>query len=186
MTSSDPESDVHKSYMLLALAAARRSPPRPTNYCVGACLVRIEEQDLSGSRLLESGYTLECAGNTHAEQSCFIKLARSHKCSEDELGGRLPAGTLALYTTIEPCNKRSVGNTPCVDRILALKREDGRQAISRVYVGISEPETFVGVNEGTRRLGDAGIAVVKVPGFKEEEILKVATAGHEKHDEGAK
>ena len=82
-----------------------------------------------------------------------------------------------LYTTMEPCNKRSVGNLPCVDRILRLKRPDGSQAIEQVYLGVKEPETFVGVNEGRRRLEDAGIQVVHVPGL-EDGILKVATAGH--------
>lgn len=73
---------------------------------------------------------------------------------------------------------------PCVDRILGLKRKDGGQAIKTVYVGVWEPETFVGVNEGRRRLEEAGIEVVHVPGF-EEEILRVATAGHVKPSEGA-
>lgn len=52
-------------------------------------------------------------------------------------------------------------------------------AISKVFVGVSEPETFVGVNEGKKKLEDAGIQVIHVTGL-EDEILRVATAGHPK------
>jgi pyrimidine deaminase RibD-like protein len=177
----------HAFYMRLALSEARKSPPKPSNFCVGACVVAprasIQKDSNASDEELErcvltTGYTLECDGNTHAEQCCFIKLAAQHACSEADVGSFLPEKT-ALYTTMEPCNKRSAGNLPCVDRILQLKRGDGRQAIETVYLGVSEPEKFVGVNEGRKRLEDAGINIIHVPGF-EEDILSVATAGHEK------
>ena len=60
-----------------------------------------------------------------------------------------------------------------------VEEDDGRMAIEKVLVGVLEPGTFVGVNEGQKRLEEAGIEVVKVDGL-EEEILKVATEGHEK------
>lgn len=158
--------------MRLALNEARKSPPKPSNFCVGACLVAPRESQA----LLVTGYTLECPGNTHAEQCCFIKLAQQYCCAEEDLGKHLVEPTV-LYTTMEPCIKRSHPHTPCVDRILQLKTRDGRQAISAVYIGVSEPEKFVGANDGQQRLLDAGIAVEHVPGF-EDEILRVATAGH--------
>ncbi|KAK0343559.1 hypothetical protein LTR91_021105 [Friedmanniomyces endolithicus] len=171
------DSTGHEKYMQLALDEARKSPPKPTNFCVGACLVAPSSSGEDGE-LLMTGYTLECEGNTHAEQSCFIKLSQQYGSDMEQLGERLPRGTV-LYTTMEPCNKRSVGNTPCVDRILMLKRDDGSQAVSTVYVGVSEPETFVGANVGMAKLEDASIRVEQVPGF-EDEILSVATAGHTK------
>lgn len=178
---ADWDTSTHQNYMQLVLDEARRSPPKPTNFCVGAALVCHSLQP----ELLVTGYTLECEGNTHAEQCCFIKLAIRYGCSEEDLGHHIPKGTV-LYTTMEPCNKRSAGNMPCVDRILRLMRKEDKQAIERVYVGVSEPETFVGVNEGKKKLQDAGIEVIHVPGL-EEEMLKVATAGHpkggEKHDD---
>lgn len=67
---------------------------------------------------------------------------------------------------------------PCVERILRTKTRDGALAIRAVYVGVREPEKFVGENEGRKKLEDAGVKVVHVPGM-EEEILEVATAGHE-------
>lgn len=83
----------------------------------------------------------------------------------------LPKNTV-LYTTVEPCAKRLSGNRPCVERILRLANK-----IQVVYVGVKEPETFVGENEGRARLEEAGIKVVLVEGL-EEEILEIATAGH--------
>ncbi len=158
----------HKAYMRLALEQAQKSPPKPTNYRVGAVLV-----DSAANQILATGYTLELPGNTHAEQCCFIKLAEKHGVSEENLKEALPSD-LALYTTVEPCSKRLSGNLPCVERVLRLA---GR--IRTVYVGIMEPETFVAENTGKKSLDDAGISLVHVEGF-EKEILEVATAGHVK------
>ena len=154
--------------MRLALEQAQKSPPKPTNYRVGAVLV-----DSATNEILVTGYTLELSGNTHAEQTCFVKLAEKHGVSEEDLKSVLP-GDLALYTTVEPCSKRLSGNLPCVERVLRLAG-----SIRTVYVGIMEPETFVAENTGKKSLEDAGIAVVHVEGF-EKEILDVATAGHVK------
>lgn len=159
-------SGLHVEYMQRALDLARRSPPKPTNYRVGAILLNGKT-----NTVLATGYTLECEGNTHAEQSCFIKLAKEHNISQEQLGDVLPEGTV-LYTTVEPCFKRLSGNLPCVQRILGLGK-----AIKTVYVGVKEPEKFVGANTGRKQLEDAGIEVVLVEGM-EQEILEVATAGH--------
>ncbi|KAJ5050641.1 uncharacterized protein L3040_002516 [Drepanopeziza brunnea f. sp. 'multigermtubi'] len=167
---SSPETSTaphdHVAYMQRALDLARTSPPKPTNYRVGALIV-----DAQTNTVLATGYTLECEGNTHAEQSCLIKLAEAHQIPEHRLAEILPAGTV-LYTTVEPCFKRMSGNLPCVERILRL-----RSAIKTVYVGVKEPEKFVGENTGRQQLEDAGIEVVLVQGL-EGEILEVATAGH--------
>lgn len=156
----------HKAYMRLALAQAHNSPPKPTNYRVGAVLV-----NSATNEILATGFTLELPGNTHAEQCCFLKLAERHGVPEENLRDVLPS-ELALYTTVEPCSKRLSGNLPCVERVLRLAG-----CIRTVYVGIMEPETFVAENTGKRSLEDAGINLVHVEGF-EDEILKVATAGH--------
>ena len=156
----------HKGYMKYALEQARCSPPLPTNFCVGAVLV-----DADRNEVLSTGYTLELPGNTHAEQCCFIKVAQAHHIPEERLSEVLPRNTL-LYTTMEPCNKRLSGNKTCVERILELKG-----AVKIVYVGVKEPEKFVGQNQGRKRLEDAGIVVTAVEGL-EDQILEVSTAGH--------
>ncbi len=157
----------HKGYMEYALEQARRSPPSSTKFCVGAVLV-----DADKNEILSTGYSLELPGNTHAEQCCFIKVAQARHVPEERLGEVLPKDTV-LYTTMEPCNKRLSGNKTCVERIVGLKG-----AVKIVYVGVKEPEKFVGQNEGRQRLEDAGVVVTAVEGM-EDQILKVSTAGHE-------
>ncbi len=88
------------------------------------------------------------------------------------------APKLVLYTTMEPCNKRASGNVPCTETILKA-RKSVNQGIQTVYVGVKEPKRFVGENSGRAKLEEAGIEYIHVPGL-EEEILAVATAGHEK------
>ncbi|KAK5014272.1 hypothetical protein LTR16_004181 [Cryomyces antarcticus] len=127
-------------HMKLAISLARKSPPKPTNYCVGAVLINPDSNEE-----LATGYTLECEGNTHAEQCCFIKFAESRGIAEDRL-------------------------------IIAARN------IKTVYVGVREPEKFVGENEGRKKLEEHGIQFAHVPGF-EKEILEVATAGHVREDE---
>ncbi|KAF7909494.1 uncharacterized protein EAF01_003212 [Botrytis porri] len=159
----------HITYLRQALDLARLSPPKPTNFCVGAVLL-----NASTDTVIATGYTLECPGNTHAEQCCFIKLSQAHNIPEERLAEVLPENTI-LYTTMEPCSKRLSGNVSCLDRILKLG--EAGKGIRTVVVGVKEPEKFVGENEGRRRLEEAGVEVLLVEGL-EEEILKVATAGH--------
>lgn len=164
----------HKAYMEYALERARLSPPAITKFCVGAVLVDADE-----NAILSTGYSLELPrdslgdpGSTHAEQCCFIKVAQKHNLPEERIGEVLPKNTV-LYTTMEPCNKRLSGNRTCVERILRLNG-----AIKVVYVGIREPEVFVGENVGMQKLKDAGVIVEVVEGIQDR-ILQVSTAGHE-------
>ena len=164
----------HRAYMNYAFQHARLSPPRNTNFCVGAILV-----DADKNEIISTGYTLELPqdslgnlANTHAEQCCFIKVAEKYNLPEERIDEVLPKNTV-LYTTMEPCNQRSSSNRTCVDRILAL-----HGAIKVVYVGIKEPETFIGKNEGRKKLEEAGVTVELVDGLQDQ-ILKVSTAGHE-------
>ncbi|KAI5865939.1 cytidine deaminase-like protein [Durotheca rogersii] len=160
------EAGDHQAYMKLALSLATKSPPKPTNYRVGAVVV-----DTATNTVLATGYTLELPGNTHAEQCCFEKLAEKYGVAASHLSEALP-GEVILYTTVEPCSQRLSGNQPCVDRILAIGNR-----IKAVYVGVQEPDKFVSDNSSKRKLEGAGIQVVHVGGL-EKEILQVATAGH--------
>ncbi|KAI1741720.1 cytidine deaminase-like protein [Xylaria scruposa] len=157
----------HEGYMRLALSLATKSPPKPTNYRVGAVMV-----DAATNKVLATGYTLELPGNTHAEQCCIEKLAQKHGVTGTHLADVLPEA-VTLYTTVEPCSERLSGNKPCVDRILAIGNR-----IKTVYVGVQEPDTFVSGNSSRRKLENAGIKVQLVSGL-EKDILEVATAGHE-------
>ncbi|KAL9603144.1 MAG: hypothetical protein Q9219_001347 [cf. Caloplaca sp. 3 TL-2023] len=92
----------HVEFMRYALALAQKSPPKPTNFRVGALLV-----DEAENRILASGFTLELPGNTHAEQCALQKYSSAHGVAEVDLGKVLPTQTV-LYTTMEPCQKRSL------------------------------------------------------------------------------
>jgi pyrimidine deaminase RibD-like protein len=164
----------HIAYLRYALSFARLSPPKPTNFRVGAVLV-----DADVNAILATGYTLELAGNTHAEQCCFSKLAVEHSLTEAELGKVLPPSSV-LYTTMEPCNFRLSGNEPCVQRILRM-RENGSSGIGTVVCGVKEPEKFIGQNQGRQVLENAGIEILYITDLQEE-ILEVATAGHKEKD----
>ncbi|KAI9151773.1 Bifunctional protein [Paramyrothecium foliicola] len=162
---SIPDGD-HKTAMQHALILAEKSPPKPTNFRVGAILVRLRD-----NRITATGYTLELPGNTHAEECCLIKLSEEHGTTEEQLFAKVNEPH-ALYTTMEPCYKRLSGKLPCVERVIRQK-----SWIKKVYIGVEEPEKFVGQNPGRSLLEEAGLEVVHVAGF-ESEILRTATAGH--------
>lgn len=150
-----------------ALALARKSPPKPTNFRVGAILVNLEDGSVTSD-----GYTLELEGNTHAEECCLLKLAQQHSTSEEGLSEVMAGRPHALYTTVEPCSKRLSGKLPCVERVLRQ-----RSWITKVFVGVREPDTFVKQNTGHGMLEEARVEFIHVEGL-ETEILEVATAGH--------
>ncbi|PKY04455.1 cytidine and deoxycytidylate deaminase zinc-binding domain protein [Aspergillus campestris IBT 28561] len=177
----------HHKYLQSCLALAEKSPPRPTNFRVGAILVSRKAQDdlyYEDDRVLSTGYTMELEGNTHAEQCCLSKYAAAQGVPDDRIAEVLPSEAgrqLVMYVTMEPCGKRLSGNQPCVQRIVDTRRGD-RRGVEKVYFGVKEPETFVGASETCRRLTDAGIQWRVVQGL-EKNILSVATAGHENSEE---
>jgi pyrimidine deaminase RibD-like protein len=139
---------------------------------------------MSDDRILSTGYTMELAGNTHAEQCCLANYATVHSVPDEEVASVLPAEpgrTLVMYVTMEPCGKRLSGNAPCVQRIINT-RTAGRPGIQKVFFGVKEPGTFVGQSEGCRLLTEAGIEWEHIPGL-EKQILTVAVAGHENREE---
>lgn len=168
LQSPEIEAGDHQAYLKYALSLATKSPPKPTNYRVGALLV-----DASVNAILSTGYTMELPGNTHAEQCCFEKLAAQYSIEASQLANVLPE-QVVLYTTMEPCSMRLSGNLPCVDRILGIGSK-----IKIVYVGVEEPEKFVSENSGRKKLEQAGVKFEHIGGL-EKEIFEVATTGHEK------
>lgn len=143
-----------RKYMELAIAEAAKCPPTTTAYSVGAVLVG------GGGKagVISTGYSRELPGNTHAEQNAIAKL------------GTVPENTL-LFSTMEPCSLRLSGNLPCVDRVL-------QAGIQTVFVGVSEPDTFVKRNVCKEKFKQAGIFYIFMGNY-EEEILRLARKGHE-------
>lgn len=167
--------DEHKARIAHCLSLARNAPVLPTNFRVGAMLV-----DASTGTVLSEGYTNELPGNTHAEQVCLLKVSeeKGHDAPAPAPAPALSSASneVLLYTTVEPCIKRLSGNESCTERILEARKSGAR--ITKVYVGVTEPDTFVKKNQGRALLEDAGIEVVHVHGL-EDDILKVAMAGHQ-------
>jgi pyrimidine deaminase RibD-like protein len=152
--------------MQLALDEAAKCTPTPSAFCVGAVLVD------SRGRLLETGYSRELAGNTHAEANAIDKLMQKKGDGSDTLDAAARSQLLKgsdIYTTMEPCSVRLSGNVPCTRRILDA-------GISRVFLGTVEPDDFVKC-EGVQQLKDAGVEVHTVPGFAEQ-CLDAARRGH--------
>ena len=143
----------HREFMDLALREARKAPDLDGAFAVGAVLVH-------NGRVLVTGYTRELEGNTHAEQNVLAKLA----------GQELPPGTV-LYTSMEPCTERLSGNEPCCNRVLA------HPAIRTVFVGVMEPATFIANNSSRKKLEDAGLVYLQIPGVADE-ALAIAQKGH--------
>ncbi|KAK7429331.1 hypothetical protein QQZ08_004143 [Neonectria magnoliae] len=168
----------HEAFMEYAIEQARKSPPAPNKFCVGAVLVNADSGEV-----LSTGYSLEYPrdykgdiGKTHAEQCCFIKIADKHALPEERITEVLPTNTV-LYTTMEPCNDRLSGNMTCATRILRLK-----SAIRTVYVGIREPGTFIANNDGQERLEANGVKVVYPVEHLRAKITEVSLAGHDLGD----
>ncbi|KAL9053103.1 MAG: hypothetical protein Q9162_004967 [Coniocarpon cinnabarinum] len=167
----------HDDYMNLCLELASKSPPKPSNYRVGAVLVAE-----ATNTILSTGYTLELPGNTHAEQCALSKYAEQHGIPEERVGEALMGDlSTVIYTSMEPCIERLSGNLPCIDRIIRTREVNHNGGIRKVYTGVKEPDTFVQKNEGKAKLEAAGIEVTHVSGF-EQRTLEVATAGHEKEE----
>lgn len=171
----------HEEYIQKCIDLALQSPPRPTNFRVGAILLSRDPSDTSHAddKILSTGYTMELAGNTHAEQCCLSNFASVHNVPDEEVSTVLPdeeGRSLVMYVTMEPCGKRLSGNAPCASRLVATKK-GGKKGVQKVYFGVKEPGTFVGESEGCKMLSEAGIEWEYLRGF-EKEILEVAVAGH--------
>mmetsp|Transcript_32319 Transcript_32319/g.52376 ORF Transcript_32319/g.52376 Transcript_32319/m.52376 type:complete len:435 (+) Transcript_32319:49-1353(+) len=148
--SSDPpqvssnEEDIR--WMLKAVKLAYESNPVDSAYCVGCIVVGGDGKEIA------TGYSRELEGNTHAEECALRKMNDALK------NGSLKSEDLKdlkMYATMEPCSKRTSGNTPCVSSILQFGR------IKRVFVGALEPKQFVDC-EGVAQLLKHKIEVVAV------------------------
>lgn len=129
------------------------------------------------TKTLSTGYTLELEGNTHAEQCALDKLALGRK---EDLNAILTSEAHAiLYTSLEPCSLRLSGNLPCVQRIIATRKDNSTGGIRKVIFGAKEPGTFVKDSKSCQLLTEAGIDWEYIPDL-EREILSVAMEGHVK------
>jgi 5-amino-6-(5-phosphoribosylamino)uracil reductase len=127
-----------RALLIESIQLAENCPPSPT-FSVGAIIA-----DADG-KVLATGYSGETAPHDHAEEAALAKL--------DNDDPRLAGAT--LYTSLEPCSKRSSRPKTCTQLILET-------AIPRVVFAWREPSIFVDCI-GAELLRDAGREVVEVP-----------------------
>lgn len=175
-----PSKQTALSYLRQTIDLAKLSPPKPSNFRVGCVIVA--HSGPHPPQVLSTGYTLELEGNTHAEQCALSKLDSEHFVPDNDIGPTLlPDHNAVLYTSLEPCGKRLSGNLPCVQRIIATRRQNPEGGIRKVVFGAKEPGTFVQDSQSCKLLTEAGIEWEYLPDF-EQEILLVAMEGHVKEE----
>jgi diaminohydroxyphosphoribosylaminopyrimidine deaminase/5-amino-6-(5-phosphoribosylamino)uracil reductase len=131
----------HDRWMRHAVGLAHRSPPSTTAFAVGAVLV-----DAAG-REIASGWSRDDDPQVHAEESALLRAA-----------GDARLRTATLYSTLEPCSKRSSRpHATCTRLILDA-------GVPRVVIAWREPDIFV-TCEGVALLTAAGVEVVEMPEF---------------------
>jgi len=133
-------------WMEMAIKLARQCTPVATAYNVGAVLL-LTSSNNNNTKLIATGYSRELAGNTHAEQCCFIKAAQANNhrvLSDDE--------RYVLYSTMEPCAKRLSGSESCCSRIVSFN-------VHSVVIGVKEPDHFVADAQGSNCLLINGVSV---------------------------
>ncbi|WP_093263246.1 dihydrofolate reductase family protein [Thermostaphylospora chromogena] len=133
-------SDADLRWLRLATDLARLCPPSRTAFSVGAVIVDAEGREIS------RGHSRESDPHEHAEEAALAKLPPGDP--------RLPGAT--LYSSLEPCCRRSSRPRPCAQLILEA-------GIRRVVIAWREPDTFVSDCQGSDVLTEAGVEVVEIP-----------------------
>ncbi|MGW5191970.1 deaminase [Kribbella sp. NPDC004138] len=117
---------------------SKKCPPSKTAFSVGAIIVSTDGE------VIATGYSREGDPHDHAEETALAKV-------EDD--PRLLSST--IYTSLEPCSKRSSHPQTCTQLILAA-------GIPRVVLAWREPNIFVDC-EGAELLRAAGCEVIEIP-----------------------
>jgi pyrimidine deaminase RibD-like protein len=121
-----------------AIELSKKCPPSKTAFSVGAIIVSADGE------VIATGYSREGDPHDHAEESALAKV---------EGDPRLPFST--IYSSLEPCSKRSSHPLTCTQLILAA-------GIPRVVLAWREPNIFVDC-EGAELLRAASREVIEIP-----------------------
>ena len=154
----------HEAFMNYALHIALSSPSDPSNTHRIASILA----NATTGEIVSTGYSHELPGDispadmgsTHAEQVCFMKIAQKHDLSTSQaelhIGAVLHEEGCVLYTTMEPCSRRSkAGWRSCCERILALKGKVKCVVVGMGHAGIEG-------NEAERVLREGGVEFVRM------------------------
>ncbi|MFI7301209.1 dihydrofolate reductase family protein [Streptomyces sp. NPDC050121] len=133
-----------RHWLALACELAAQCPPSRTAFSVGAVIVAADGTELARGHSREAGDPV-----VHAEEAALAKL--------DPADPRLPTAT--VYSSLEPCARRSSRPSPCARLILDA-------GVRRVVTAWREPDTFVTEADGTGLLTAAGVDVLVLPEFE--------------------
>jgi diaminohydroxyphosphoribosylaminopyrimidine deaminase/5-amino-6-(5-phosphoribosylamino)uracil reductase len=131
-----------RRWLWAAVELSRLCPPSRSAFAVGAIIVG--RDGLEWSR----GYSRDREPHLHAEESALAKAP------DMDLSGA------TMYTTMEPCSKRSSGPRTCTDLIIEA-------GFGRVVMALREPPVFVHC-VGAELLREAGLDVVTIDEFGAE------------------
>lgn len=134
-------------HMARALFISRESRACNSCYRVGAVI-------LTASGNTYEGYTHETGTANHAEE---VAIDRALEAGENLKGA-------TMYTTLEPCSRRSSKPVSCTSHII-------HHGFTRVVFALREPDRFVRC-DGSKMLQEAGIEVVEMPAFAPE-VLEI-------------
>jgi len=123
----------------LAIEESLRCAPSDRAYSVGAVIVDERGAEIARGRSRETG------PRVHAEEAALAKLRSGDL--------RLPGAT--IYSSLEPCSRRSSGPFSCTELIIAA-------GIGRVVFAWREPDLFVAGADGAERLAAADVIVVEL------------------------
>lgn len=130
-----------RTNLLRAIEISRKSEPCLTSYRVGCVIATLDGK-------LYEGYTHETDPHNHAEEEAITKTQQG--------GSDLRGGT--IYTSMEPCSKRSSKPVSCSELII-------RYGLARVIYAYAEPNCFVQC-DATPRLRQAGVEVIPVTEYE--------------------
>ncbi|MGQ4330790.1 dihydrofolate reductase family protein [Streptomyces hayashii] len=134
-----------RHWLALACELAERCPPSETAFSVGAVIVAADGTELARGHSREGDDPV-----VHAEEAALAKL--------DPTDPRLPTAT--VYSSLEPCARRSSRPAPCARLILDA-------GVRRVVTAWREPDTFVREADGTGLLTAAGVDVLLLGEYEE-------------------
>ena len=128
-----------RAWMDKAFALAANCPPSDGAYSVGAIGL-----DADGHQIAK-GWSRRTDPKNHAEEELLKDLPDGAKLH-------------TVICTLEPCNKRGSKKTGCAKRLI-------KAGVKRVVIGVLEGSHFTEQN-GVETLQDAGIEVVRLPGYE--------------------
>ena len=132
-----PDIATDRHWLEQAIELSKKCPPSKTAFSVGAIIVSADGD------VVATGYSREGDPHDHAEETALAKV---------EGDPRLASST--IYSSLEPCSKRSSHPLTCTQLILAA-------GVPRVVLAWREPNIFVDC-EGAELLRAAGCEVIEI------------------------